>query len=164
MVGILTKSVFLCTKCFENKGAFMKSIVASISSVLFLAVLALGVNGHQPALADTSTVSGCVTMSLASGSVTKRANGEFDYVLLIEWNCPSKPFMGQLLPSPSGTTGILAGTLRYDPAYFFTPSSSGAILVRVTGKINGDSLHRVNNLVQLFGSTTSWAYLPVTIP
>src|SRR5262245_43100704 len=79
--------------CKVHKGFPMKIAIA-FSTALFLCLSALTFSGLQSVSACSGT--NTLSLSLASGSVTRRADNTFDYVLLAHWNCKGKPFVGQV--------------------------------------------------------------------
>src|SRR5262249_95673 len=112
----------------------MKTLVITLSVALFLGLSALTVSGFQSASACSDTNS--LSLSLASGSVTLKADNTFDYVILVSWNTKGKPFMGQV--DLDRDLGIDAShgvaDLNMSPSYFFPSSCTGEVLVHVKGR------------------------------
>ena len=113
----------------------MKTLAITVSTVLFLGLSALTVSGLQSVSACSD--SNKVGLSLISGSVTKRADNTFDYVVLAKWDTKGKPFLGGVdVDHALGLAGL--GTYGVDhvimsPSTFFPSSCSGEISIHVTG-------------------------------
>ena len=116
----------------------MKTLTITLSIALLLGLSALTVNGLQSASASAAcATSNSMTLELISGSVTVKAGGFFDYVLLAKWNTKGKPFMGQVLLGPNfapGVQGVKLETVRYSIDSFFPSACSGEVAIRVTGQ------------------------------
>jgi hypothetical protein len=113
----------------------MKTLSIALSIALFLGLSALTVHGLQSASAQCADQNE-VAFSLASGSVTLRADNTFDYTLLVSWNTKGKPFMGQVeLDRALGIGGSFGvSNLSMSPTYFFPSACSGDVAVHITGK------------------------------
>lgn len=128
----------------------MKTI-AILSIALLVGVAALSFSEGQSASACATTNS--ISTSLASGSVTVRADGTFDYVLNVTWNVKSKPAVGQeWLVEGHGLKDV-----SYTPTYFFPDNCSGSVQIFVKGRksgIVGPEGRFVDMVVEVGGAST----------
>lgn len=115
----------------------MKKIVALLPIALFLGVSAWSLRGVPPASA--TCYSSGITLSLASGSVTRRADNTFEYVLLLDWSTGSALSVLDVVPTTIPEDGFAnygVDHVTFTPNNLFLGSKTGSLLIRVTGHVN----------------------------
>lgn len=121
---------------------------ATLSSVLVLAALAFGLTGHEGASAQSAPPNS-ISLTLASGSPTLKADNAFDFVLLATVNTKGTPFRGvfNLDTAFGGGLGyyglqlVNGNAVTYTPSYWAPQSNKDSILIKVTGKIDPRIAH-----------------------